>query len=339
MISTYISKNDSNAIKGVAILFMLFFHLFNRVTDGVIDYWIVGQSFTKWLTPAAYPVPFFLMMSRYGLFFTYINGKLNVRSNLRRVLKLYIHYWLVMLIFVIIGCFIAPWHYPGSLETIFRNVTGVHCSYNYETWFLLPYVILCFLSPWIFSIMERIGSLSSLCLALLFSLGAQYCISRYVATGVITNPYIQLPLTTCGLLLSFVLGACMMIWSKSRFVVEKSRNHSLRKVYCVLLLIVLMALRCLIHLPWATIYTFLFILIYVNMPRYNCVDKVLMEFGKKSMVMWMVHTYFSIYLFHDFIYGFKYPVLIYLVLLFVSYFTSLLLMELASKLSMKIIRF
>ena len=38
--------------------------------------------------------------------------------------------------------------------------------------------------------------------------------------------------------------------------------------------------------------------------------------------MWLTHTYFSIYLFHDFIYGFRYPLLIYVVLVGVSLITS-----------------
>lgn len=116
-ITTYISKDESNVVKGVAILFMLYFHLFNRVTDGVVDYWVAGQPLTKFLSPAAYPVPFFLLVSGYGLYYTYKKGKLTLASNLKRALKLYIHYWLVMLIFVSIGSFVASWHYPGTLLT------------------------------------------------------------------------------------------------------------------------------------------------------------------------------------------------------------------------------
>ena len=60
-------------------------------------------------------------------------------------------------------------------------------------------------------------------------------------------------------------------------------------------------------------------------------EKDLAELGKYSMPMWLTHTYFSIYLFHDFIYGFRYPLLIYVVLVVVSLLTALVLMSLLIK--------
>ena len=329
MISTYISKDDSNAIKGIAILFMLFFHLFNRITDGVVDFWIQEQPLTKFLSSATYPVPFFLMMSGYGFYYTYKNGNLTFASNIKRVIKLYLHYWVVMLIFVSIGIFVAPWHYPGTFSTFLSNVTGLHCTYNYETWFLLPYVVLSFFSPCIFKGMDRIGILLSLFLAFLVSFGARFCISRYVATGLISNTFVGFSLSTLGLLLDYVIGACMMICGN---LTKNEQGRQLPIWLSLILLVVLISLRCMIRLPWSSLYTFLLVSLFLNTRRIVWGNRFLAELGKKSMVMWMVHTYFSIYLFHDFIYGFKYPLIIYVVLVIVSYFTSSLLMKLTNPL-------
>lgn len=328
MISTYISKDDSNAIKGLAILFMLFFHLFNRITDGVADLWILGQPLTKFLSPATYPVPFFLMMSGYGLYYTYKNGNLTFASNIKRALKLYLHYWVVMLIFVGIGIFVAPWHYPGTFSTFLSNVTGLHCTYNYETWFLLPYVVLSFLSPIIFECMNRMGTLLSLFLAFLISFGAQFCTSRYFVPGIISGIYVGFFLALSSLLLDFVLGACLLSWSNPINQNFKEGKTWRRRCLCIFLLLILMLSRCLIHLPWSSLYTFLFVLVFINMPRFIWIDRILMELGRKSMVMWMVHTYFSIYLFHNFIYVFKYPMLIWLVLIFISYSSAVVIKNL-----------
>lgn len=41
------------------------------------------------------------------------------------------------------------------------------------------------------------------------------------------------------------------------------------------------------------------------------------------MNMWMIHTWFCYYLFHDFIYSFEYPVMIFVVLTIISYLCSL----------------
>ena len=36
------------------------------------------------------------------------------------------------------------------------------------------------------------------------------------------------------------------------------------------------------------------------------------------MIVWFSHTFFSYYLFHDVIYGFKYPLVIFMVLMVIS---------------------
>lgn len=45
--------------------------------------------------------------------------------------------------------------------------------------------------------------------------------------------------------------------------------------------------------------------------------------------MWLTHTYFSIYLFSSLIYGFRYPLLIYVVLVGVSLITAVAIMPLS----------
>lgn len=52
---------------------------------------------------------------------------------------------------------------------------------------------------------------------------------------------------------------------------------------------------------------------------------VLARLGDQSMNMWMIHTWFCYYLFHDFIYSFSYPVLIFVVLTVISYICSLII--------------
>ena len=65
-----------------------------------------------------------------------------------------------------------------------------------------------------------------------------------------------------------------------------------------------------------------FIVLFVNAPRPEWLDRFLTEMGKRSTSMWFVHTYFCYYLFHDWIYGFRYPVVIFAVLLMCSYMTA-----------------
>lgn len=330
MINTYISKDESNAIKGIAILFMLFYHLFNRVTDGVEYIWVGEQPLTKFLSTAAYPVPFFLMMSGYGLFYTYKQQRLNIHSTAKRTFKLYLHYWTVLLIFVTIGVFVASDHYPGDWVDVVNNVTGIKCTYNYETWFLLPYVVLSLLAPLLFRIMEKVKPWQSLAVSFFISYGASFIVSRYITPGILDNTILVFIIVTTGLLFEFVIGACMMQLSDKKAQEPKGKSLISNGYLGLILFVALVLLRCFIRIPWAAFYSALIVLLFINTKRPKWLDKILEILGKQSMVMWMVHTYFSIYLFHDFIYGFKYPVIIYMLLICISYFVAVLIGYLVS---------
>ena len=91
------SKNETKILKGVAILFMLFLHLFNH-TDNWVDI-TIGDNvrLMSFLAEATNPVSFFLLLGGVGMYFVYKRGG---NSQWRRVLKLYVHYWIVLLIFV-----------------------------------------------------------------------------------------------------------------------------------------------------------------------------------------------------------------------------------------------
>jgi len=65
--------------------------------------------------------------------------------------------------------------------------------------------------------------------------------------------------------------------------------------------------------------------IIVNTNRWKWLDRFLIEMGKRSTSIWFIHTYFCYYLFHDFIYGFKFPILIFFVLLTCSYISAIVI--------------
>ena len=90
------SKEQTTIFKGIAILMMLAFHLF------------VGADIEEWCTPwvyvgdkplvgmlarACYPVTFFLIFTGYGLSYLFDRGRLTFATQIRRLLRLYIFYW------------------------------------------------------------------------------------------------------------------------------------------------------------------------------------------------------------------------------------------------------
>lgn len=138
------NKTESLILKGVAILLMLYLHLFNQMQN--VDLcssllYIGNLPLAFLLSRATNPVPFFLILSGYGLY-TVIrkNSQYNI---LRKMRRLYIHYWITLSIFVPLGAWIVGCdRYPGSIITIIKNVTAWHTTWNGEIWFLFPYLLL-----------------------------------------------------------------------------------------------------------------------------------------------------------------------------------------------------
>lgn len=72
-------------------------------------------------------------------------------------------------------------------------------------------------------------------------------------------------------------------------------------------------------------YTVLFIMCFSLLHRFYWVDKILMELGKRSTSIWLTHTYFCYYFFKDFIYSFKYPIVIFIVLMAISWGSAIII--------------
>ena len=70
-------REYTNFLKGIAILMMLWLHLFNNIdADKALGclIWIGDTPLVYSLTYACNPVPFFLILSGYGLYAAYKRG-------------------------------------------------------------------------------------------------------------------------------------------------------------------------------------------------------------------------------------------------------------------------
>lgn len=315
-------------LKGVAILMMLFLHLFMRtnLADLCQPLLFAGNiPLVHIITRACSPVAFFLIMSGYGLSYVYFHGTLALSTQSRRLLKLFISYWIILLVFVSIGHFIKPDLYPGSIGKIISNVTSWSSSYDAVTWFLFPYMLLSLTSMWIFKIMDRIGNIYSFLLSMFLYLSSCYIISRYIAPAKAYDTILAHGLTYFDLLFSFVIGAILHRIAESKGLEIKTFSKS--RLLTLTTLAVLFILMCFVTTDaFNPIYSLLFTLLFVNLRIGGVVKKFLMAMGKQSMPMWMIHTFFCNYLFQDFIFGFRYPLLIYIVLIAISYVTSIPIM-------------
>lgn len=327
------SKEETTIIKGLAILMMLWMHLFNDVHVGAAAplLFIGGVPVVSLIARACNPVDLFIVLSGYGFRYTFYHGDVSVRSQFRRLLKLYICYWLTLIIFVGIGSFVNPANYPGSFSKVLLNVTSLDHTYNYETWFLLPYAIVSIFARRIFQLQNKIGNLWSLAIWIVLYLASCFVISRNLVPQV---PVVGDVLSTMVVCVKFVfpfeIGSCLYDIA--------ARNNGLKLSWlntwkALALLLLLLLSHTLFHSQAPNpLYAGGVVILMNNIRFPSFLGKAFTVLGKYSMPMWLTHTYFSIYLFHDFIYGFRYPLLIYVVLVGVSLVTAYLVMLVTKRL-------
>lgn len=336
-------------MKGMAILFMLFLHLFNRLEnvdlcENILT--IGGYPFVYILARAANPVPFFIILSGYGLYISHHKGTYNVLKKLR---GLYLHYWITLLIFVTLGFFIAKDVYPGSVVDIINNVTAWNTTYNGEMWFLFPYVMIMLTSKWIVKVLDRFNPWLCLGVTFFLSLCTGYVISRYGTQYLYGNQLLYKPVLYVQFLFPFTLGAYMAkfrkklfddLWGKDKNMIGGGKHEGgectkcylklkyqlLNKILPGLLLISLVVFRCCFETSaFHVLYAAAFLFIFVKSPRPKTMNTFLLEMGKRSTSMWFVHSWFCYYLFHDWIYSFHYPLVIFSVLLACSYASAVVI--------------
>lgn len=313
-------KSYSNIIKGIAIIFMLWLHLFNKMSnvelcDTLIE--INGIPLAYLLTKATNPVAFFLLVSGYGLYRVYHAGDTN---RVKRIMTLLIHYWVVMLLFLLIGHFLYPSIYPGLLLKFIENFTTYKTTYNYEMWFIFPFIILSLASPLYFKLINRgRGALIIITISYLLYIGQSWVIGHF--PELVEQQYlVENLLNLFQLQFNFTLGAIAARVRLFENIKALTFNISHISIVSCLLLVGLIYYQIVYG---TALYAFIFITLLniINFPVK--ISNTLQNLGRHSMDIWLIHTWLCYYLFHNFIYGFKYPVIIFTVLLSFSYMIAI----------------
>ena len=314
-----ISKDKSQLIKGIVIIMMIFLHLFNKDhTDLCVNLIYIGdQPFAKWLSNACGPVDFFLLLSGYGLAYTYEKGNLSFTKQLKRIFKLYMHYWIILAVFLSIGYYIYADRYPGSWQRIIINATGWKCDYNFEMWFLFPYSLVALTSYYIIKAIEKIGYLRAVLLTACINFSAYYIISRYHATILADNAVLSMGVVYAQFLYPFTVG---ITFCRAKFQIKWHIPSWLALLMMVIAITIVATIDISVtYIVYVPLMTFLFC--QLSYPKW--LDSILTELGRKSMPMWMIHTWYCNYLFQEQVYSLKYPIFILGVVVIISYLTSL----------------
>ena len=309
---------------------MLFLHLFNRDYKGLFQplLFIGSQPLSYYISLFCDAcVPIFAFVSGYGLYLKYQQSHTEcAKANFLRLKKLYINYWIIIILFaVLLGWLTGAPGYPGSWWKFLENISGMNGSYNSAWWFFTSYVFFVLTSSFWFKLMEKFKPV--IMLSLLFVL---YIVSfwfRVYQNDIFEHNLLQYVHRQSALyfctLFQFVLGAYALKmdwhgWMTTMF--SRLRYPSVAAVLGITALVVLHGL-----IPNFIIAPFTglgFIFLFLQIKTGKLTDRALDYFTPHATNLWLVHMFFYLIYFKEFIYSFTFVPLIFAVLVLVSLISS-----------------
>lgn len=320
-----ISIDKSHELKAIAALMMLCLHLFNNLNyDNLFTPLIfIGSKpliyYISLFCDAC--IPIFAFVTGYGLYINYKKETQDkyLNKNFIRIKSIYINYWIILVFFVLVlGTFIRPDKYPGTLYDFLLNITTADTSYVGAWWYLTTYILFVLSSIFWFKLLDKLNPYLLFTILIITYFIAFYF--RVYKPNLFSYNFLNLferqsALYFCTLL-QFMMGAfCAKYDWVTKF--SKSLPIALTKNYLALSLIILLII---IHglIPSFIVAPFTglaFIMIYLQINQPIFIQNFLNFIGPHSTNIWLVHMLiYSIY-FKNFVYSFKYPILIYSVLL------------------------
>lgn len=327
-----ITVKQSSHLKSIAILMMLFLHLFNTLDyEGLFTPLIyVGEKplvfYISLFSDAC--VPIFAFVSGFGLYYKYKQdkGEYSLKKNLKRIFSLYKTYWIILAIFVLgLGTLLQVEGYPGSISKFLLAFSGITASsYNGAAWFLTIYVFFVIFSKPIFEIIEKIPKISFVGALLLYLVAFYF---RIYQSQIFDNAVLHWLHTNLALfgttLFQFLLGVYSLKYSwKERFskFLEFTSFKNMVAIIGIVFLIVVHAYIPNYIIAPITGLGFILFFTQMNLPRF--LNSALDFLTPHATNMWLTHMFFYLIFFKDFIYSPKYVIPVFVLLVICCVVTS-----------------
>ncbi|WP_374330122.1 acyltransferase family protein [Soonwooa sp.] len=318
-----ISITQSNQLKSIAILMMLFLHLFNRNYAGLFQpvIFIGSQPLSYYLSLFCDAcVPIFAFVCGYGLCFKYkANPTSYVKSNIPRLKKLYIVLWVVIVLFpVIVGFVLNAPGYPGSVLKLVSSLSGLDSSYNGAWWFFTIYVFFILSSKFWFQLFDRVNPYTYFIVLLVLYFGAFYFRvykNDLFDSALLNWGHRQLALYFCTLF-QFMMGAFALEYQWHNRTSQVFKSLPGKNIFVIVLISGLVVIHALVPnfiiAPFTGL-AFIFLFLQLDLPK--LIDGVLGFISPHATNIWLIHMFFYMIYFPEFIYSFRYVPIIYIVLL------------------------
>lgn len=327
-----ISKSDMKTLKGVAILFMLLLHLFARKqVNGLYETFPIVNGI-----PLVYYlglfgdacVPIYCFASGYGLFVTFNKEhKSNMMKNFLRIFKLLVNFWIVLIIFVVVGFFVGKTEsFSGGVSEFLLNFFLLSNSYNGAWWFLQTYIILVLLAPLLIKLTKQYSSISLLLMSGIIYLVSYVQRIKHVfdlGDNLALNMFVNAIVLVGTSLFPFIVGSIFVkekIYSK---LYNKFYNVAFKNTICLIGIFMLVIIHALYESMIIAPFTAITFICFFNLMNKNIfIEKLLSFFGDHSTNIWLTHMFFYMSIFPEITFAPKYPIIIFVWLLIMCLISS-----------------
>jgi hypothetical protein len=326
-----LTKRDTQMAKGIAVLGMVMLHLFCRLDNLPYTPWIwVGA------TPLVYYlglfgdlcVPVFCFCSGYAHYLMADAQGSRYRKRLPgKALRFLSNYWIVVVLFSLLGLvFDHSGQIPGSWKDFVGNMLVVGMNYNGAWWFVSTYLILLVLSPAFAALTKRLNGFLLLAGSLVVYFAAY--VLRFNVPVSLPNPVLQWVWDQAVLLgtsqLGYFAGMILRKYGLIGKVREQMMAHPvLRRMVVFGLPTAAFLGHCVVQTAFVAPFTAVAVLIGLFLAKLPLwAEKCFLLLGKHSTNIWLVHMFFYLYLFKDFVFFAKYPILVLALMLVVCFAAS-----------------
>ncbi len=325
------SKHDSKMLKGIAIIGLLMLHLFCRKDHLPYQPFLyIGN------TPIVYYlglfgdicVPIFCFISGYASWLSCSSGK---GGRWKGLLKFMIGYWVVLVLFSLLGLLLQNDTIPGDAKTFLLSALTLDNRYNGAWWYANTFVLLVALQPLLYGFVKKCPTVLTLLVGIMVytcGYGVRFLgWTDNLNSHIYIYIFIEKAARFATSLFPYWIG---MLFCKLR-IVSKLRERCAAGKKSVLLIgsAVTLGLMIVLHGIFETNFVAVFtavatICLFCVCPIPTCLRSILCYLGEHSGNIWLVHMFFYMVLLENFVFCAKYPVLVFLFLLALSLTASYL---------------
>lgn len=328
-----LSKQDMRKTKGLAILFMVVLHLFQRLDyQGVYEpvLYICGKPLAYYIGLLSdCCVAIYCFCSGYAQYLLYEKlGRENFKNNIFRLGKLLINYWLIVLIFSGLGLILNnTQRIPGDWRIFLSNFFLISKSYNGAWWFVLTYIILLLFSYRLYQLIKKfspIWILSVACFLFILTHFVKNSEMNFLGNGVFGWILLQIVLVLNSLL-PYLFGSIFIKYhiysSISMLLTQKYKVYVINSMMIVIIVIISIG-HAIIPSSIVAPFTGVVIICCFNLIKNRYLEQIFIFLGKHSTNIWLTHMFFYTELFGGLVFKLRYPPLILIFMIIMTLITS-----------------